>query len=871
MRINYTILKDLLRKSTVILIVLALVQVLYISEQPVIPETLEEYTKINGSNPIRFSADSGFYEQGFSLEMEAEGILPKGAQIRYTLDGSEPGIRSTLYEGPVRLEVPDAPAGTDKKSVPDQNTDAEKDTAAGAGAGDSQTENMLRTDENGIETEERAEERAEGWTEEWAEERTEAVFDSEADDDSEEMGESLSSGGRQETDTGGASYLADNPAAGTRVYTVRAKIICGEEETRTQYAVYGIGTGALPGEGEYIVCVDTEDANLYDYDIDILVGGRIFDEHQGSKYHGNYMERGEEWGRPCHVAIFDGRGNLVDDRSAGVFVSGGMSRRLDQKSLNLAFGEPWCDEDSDGHLGLDIFPDPLESEYAHVGFYTHLRLRARSQISRTFREELVCELAGRSGEPSVAASRSGLVFLNGSFYTLAELEPTFSNSYLAHRFDLPETDSIEKKKGKESSVFSKLNVSELFAADLTEEKNRQALEAAVDMDDYLLYYAINVLDNNLDWPRNNVQAWRYTGEHDPSNPYTDGRIRFTVFDSDKAYNTDSSLDDKFGTDNFVSMMTNTKRGFESRFRDVMRADPYRERFVTIVCDLMNTSFATDHVLEKIKEYYDMQEKEYRAYFSPEYMSLVEEDEKAALRAAADSNDMTRRDLEEYFGLKDQYTMNLSASDGVNVRWGCMYLAPGSEYSCPYYKGVNITFTASPSPGWTFDHWEINGEVLESAGDSPILTVDTSRLKSGSCSVRAAAVREKGERLVISEIQSAGSSDWIRLYNAGTTQIDLGRYCISDDPEKPDKYRLPSAALSPGESCRIDCRANNTGEALCCCNFNLSRNEVLYLTPDGETRLQGDSIRVPYMSEGWTYGRRDKGSSFCWFDRREDAR
>ena len=244
MRINYTILKDLLRKSTVILIVLALVQVLYVSEQPVIPETLEEYTKINGSNPIRFSADSGFYEQGFSLEMEAEGILPKGAQIRYTLDGSEPGIRSTLYEGPVRLEVPDAPAGTDKKSVPDQNTDAEKETAAEEGAEDSQTENMLQADENGVETEERAEERTEEWAEERGGERaegwTEAVFDSEADDDSEEMGESLSSGGRQETDTGGASYLADNPAAGTRVYTVRAKIICGEEETRTQYAVYGI-------------------------------------------------------------------------------------------------------------------------------------------------------------------------------------------------------------------------------------------------------------------------------------------------------------------------------------------------------------------------------------------------------------------------------------------------------------------------------------------------------------------------------------------------------------------------------------------------------------------------------------------------------
>ena len=832
MNINRTILKDLLRKSTVILFVLALVQVIYYAERPVIPENLEEYTRINGSSPIRFSADSGFYDESISLELEAEGILPKGAQIRYTMDGTEPGIQSTLYEGPISLEVPVGPDMTDKKSLPEQKKDVE--TAA------SQTEDTLQTDandENGIETEE----------------GIEASFDAgdgaEADFDAED----------------GAGYMEDNPAAATRVYTVRAKIICGEEETGTQYAVYGIGTGVLPGEGEYIVCVDTEDANLYDYDIGILVGGRILDEHKGSKFYGNYMKRGEKWGRPCHVAIFDGRGKLVDDRSAGMFVSGGMSRRLNQKSLNLAFGEPWCDADSDGHLGLDIFPDLTESEYAHVGFYTHLRLRARSQVPRTFRESLVCELAGGSGEPAVAASRPGIVFLNGSFYTLAELEPTFSNSYLAHRFDLPDTDSIEKKKGKESSVFRKMNVSDLFAADLTKKENREVLEAAVDMDDYLLYYAINVLDNNLDWPRNNVQAWRYTGEFDPAYPYTDGRIRFTVFDSDKIYNTDSSLEEKFGTDSFVSMMTDTFRGFESRFRDVMLADPYRERFVTILCDLMNTSFETEYVLGKIREYYDVQEKEYRAYFSPEYMGMIEEDEKAALKAASDSNNRTRRDLEEYFGLKDQYQLNLSASDGVSVRWSCMYLPPEKEYSCSYYKDARITFTASPSPGWTFDHWEINGKAVE--GDSLKLTIDPSRLKGDSCSVSAAAVREKGEKLVIAEVQSAGNSDWIRLYNAGTTGINLGRYCISDDPENLNKYRLPSAMLSPGESCRIDCSDNNTGTALCCCNFNLSRNEVLYLTPDGETKLPGDSIRIPYMSEGWTYGRRNNGSSFCWFDRR----
>lgn len=46
-----------------------------------------------------FSAESGFYEQGFSLEMEAGNRT-----IYYTLDGSVPDENAMRYEGPVRLE-----------------------------------------------------------------------------------------------------------------------------------------------------------------------------------------------------------------------------------------------------------------------------------------------------------------------------------------------------------------------------------------------------------------------------------------------------------------------------------------------------------------------------------------------------------------------------------------------------------------------------------------------------------------------------------------------------------------------------------------------------------------------------------------------
>lgn len=52
-----------------------------------------------GKEPV-FSAESGFYEEGFFLTMEAE----EGMEIYYTLDGSEPSTDSFLYEEPVRIE-----------------------------------------------------------------------------------------------------------------------------------------------------------------------------------------------------------------------------------------------------------------------------------------------------------------------------------------------------------------------------------------------------------------------------------------------------------------------------------------------------------------------------------------------------------------------------------------------------------------------------------------------------------------------------------------------------------------------------------------------------------------------------------------------
>lgn len=42
------------------------------------------------------------------------------------------------------------------------------------------------------------------------------------------------------------------------------------------------------------------------------------------------------------------------------------------------------------------------------------------------------------------------------------------------------------------------------------------------------------------------------------------------------------------------------------------------------------------------------------------------------------------------------------------------------------------------------------------------------------------------------------SDWIELYNAGDSEIELGLFCLTDDPESLSKWQLPEARLKPGQ-------------------------------------------------------------------------
>ncbi len=122
-------------------------------------------------------------------------------------------------------------------------------------------------------------------------------------------------------------------------------------------------------------------------------------------------------------------------------------------------------------------------------------------------------------------------------------------------------------------------------------------------------------------------------------------------------------------------------------------------------------------------------------------------------------------------------------------------------------------------------------------------------------------------LVINEIGAVGSddfldedgepSDWLEIYNAGTTIVDMDGWFLTDDALNINKWSFPSVILEPGDFLIVFASGKDrsvAGEELHT-NFNLSRNgEYLGLIySDGTTVIHQYTPEYPRQVEDISYG------------------
>ena len=111
-------------------------------------------------------------------------------------------------------------------------------------------------------------------------------------------------------------------------------------------------------------------------------------------------------------------------------------------------------------------------------------------------------------------------------------------------------------------------------------------------------------------------------------------------------------------------------------------------------------------------------------------------------------------------------------------------------------------------------------------------------------------------------EDAQSSDWIEIHNPELTAIDLNGYCLTDDPEEPDKWKFPEITLPAGGYLIVFASDKNRKVGELHTNFRLSNEPGGYLAltdPDGQTFISGFT-NYPRQLEDISYGRTQSGGN-----------
>lgn len=378
----------------------------------------------------------------------------------------------------------------------------------------------------------------------------------------------------------------------------------------------------------------------------------------------------------------------------------------------------------------------------------------------------------------------------------------------------------------------------------------------MDIDDLFLYYAFEMVANNLDWLHNNYRGWRYTGQAVEGNAFSDGRYRFILYDLDTCL--------RSKPDQFSELMTKDSWYYSELLDFLLKYPGYREKFICNVLNLTNTTWSPESLCSRLSKEKEKlttlkQNEKFGSLISKSLSETSEDSYNDIYNMALGRRNVVHEQLRHYFSCESAYTLSMSVdAPGSCIRLENMQVTYGSPYTGTYFAECGVTLRAEIGPGQEFDHWLVNGVVCETQD----LYLDAAQVNGSSFVEVTLCTRNcKSGKLVINEVYAKGNHDWIELKNVGSAPIDLSGMCISDNPDQPQKCALPQITMEPGELLVLLCK-NNLTLAGNLVNFNLSEGEYLLLTQERGTQIDG--LCIPNLPEGTSYGLSEKTGQYVLF-------
>ena len=606
-------------------------------------------------------------------------------------------------------------------------------------------------------------------------------------------------------------------------------------------------------ENTLVFVLSSDEYNLYDYYNGVAVEGYLRDRFlNSSDYNGgeiiptdpaNYNIGGRESERPMYVEVYDSTGDTLISQAAGARVVGGYSRAVGQKSWRLIARNSYSE--GNGKFKYPFFGADTDAYGDFIDRYDRITLRngANDREFAGVRDELSMTLAAQAGFPDTQSVRPAAVFLNSQYYGYSWLHEAYSNDYLEmmyggnkDNYRIVESRELDASGDDDQTTADWKRVVRLAEKDLTIDLYFNEFCRLVDIDDLMLYYAMQIYIDNKDWPGNNFKAWRYypaEGEKTDS-PYLDGKWRFLFFDAEFAW---GLYGNGYRDDTLDNVITgNHMQGSSHILRGLLKREDMQEKFANTLCELMAGAFSPENAVKELDRLIKISDSEqmyalengYTSEWANKYSFKDSRDQIVSF--AQNRPAVVLRSLSKQFGYTgDKYTVSFSNPKGSDTMLGSMKLSAGEKLSVQYFRENSETITAVPYSGYAFDHWEINGKVYNTASVRLSFSMADGN-KNIDVRLFMKKTKETGG-VCVSELYSSGDGDWIEIYNPTDKAVDLKGWHLSDSKNKLEGWTFPSCEVPAGGVLTVVCKNNKESSSLKRhqTDFSLKTGETLYFT------------------------------------------
>ena len=468
-----------------------------------------------------------------------------------------------------------------------------------------------------------------------------------------------------------------------------------------------------------VVNINVDDDLLFSYDKGLWVAGKTFDDWRlanptvddyETTVPANYWAKGSASEVPVNFIYLD-KGVEVINQTVGIRNHGNGSRHFKNRSYRLY---------AKGDYGIKQMDHNFFANYPYDSFKRLIVRNSGNDTYRTlFRDAFIQQLNAHLNFET-QKYQPVLTFVNGEYYGLMNLRERYDEKYFERVYKIKEKDLDFLENNGVVEVGDSLKYAEMvnfFKTNNLSSTTRynQAL-TYLDEVNFTDYQIAEIYAANFDWPHNNNTYFRKRVNYTPNAPFgQDGRFRWVFKDLDAGFNgIDEWINNSYNHNTLASAIDSE----DHLLKGLLGNTTYKNYFLNRFADLLNTAYKEQRVLDLI----DVMQNNIRAEMPRyiERWNLIQSMQDWDNRIEQ-LKEFTRlrtnyqyQHLHSQFNLRGNYELTAQINDQAMgfIKVNTIEIntsTPGVEddyenWKGKYFKGVPITLEAVALPGYKFSHW-----------------------------------------------------------------------------------------------------------------------------------------------------------------------